>query len=228
MTDVAADKKADLFLYPVSTSSQFFKTKYMSRFLLLTLMAFFSFTITQACNKEDGLVTEAENIPNVNTTPAELLETEWLTSKFAVWNSYRIYHNGEFYNPQTQMWYSGRTDAADLDPDGGTGFYFGNKRFVTTIVSSASSGGGCRTNNAFYTEGVPEFKGNKLIFHPTLQRGKSKSVCSPSDDYDKNFQAVKEEFTWAMGTETDPDGYAYYTLTLTDKNNNTSVFYRRK
>jgi hypothetical protein len=196
----------------------------MNRSLLLLIAAFFSLTFAQACTK----VNEEGSIPNANTTPAELMGTEWLTSKFAVWNGFRIYHNGEFYNPQTKVWYSGLLDAAALHPDGGTGLYFGNARFVSTIVSSASSGGGCRTNNAMYTEGVPEFKGNQLIFHATLKRGKSKSVCSISDDYEKDFKATKEEYTWAVGVETDSDGYQYYTLTLTDKNNNASIFYRRK
>ena len=200
----------------------------MNKFLLLALSAFLSGTLALACTKADKTGFKDETIPHVNTTPAELLETEWLTSKFAVWNGYRIYHNGEFYNTQTKVWYSGEVDAAGLSPDGGTGLYFGNKRFVSTIVTSFSSGGGCRTNNAFYTEGVPEFKGNQLIFHPVLKRGKSKSVCSTSDDYEKTFQAVKEEYTWTLGTETDSDGYAYYTLTLTDKQNKSSVFYRRK
>jgi hypothetical protein len=199
----------------------------MNKFLLIAITVFFSITITQACTKEMG-GSNNPDIPNANTTPTELLETEWLTSKFAVWNSNRIYHNGEFYNPRTKVWYSGLTYAAELDPDGGTGIYFGNKRFVSTNVSSLSTGGGCRTNNAYYTEGVPEFKGNKLILHPTLQRGKSKSVCSPEGNYEKDFQAPKEEYTWALGTEADSDGYEYYTLTLTNKDNNTFTYYRKK
>ena len=197
----------------------------MNKILLLALTAFFSITMSQACTKED--VIDADT-PKENTIPAELMETEWLTSKFSVWNSFRIYHNGEFYNPQTKVWYSGLTYAAELDPDGSSGIYFGNKRFVSTMVSSGSTGGGCRTNIAYYTEGVPEFKGNQLILHSTLQRGKAKSVCSPSENFDKDFDAPKETYTWSLGVETDPDGYQYYTLTLTDNNNNSSIYYRRK
>jgi hypothetical protein len=155
---------------------------------------------TQACKKNDARNANPGNLPSQNSTPAELLETEWLTSKFAVWNGYRIYHNGEFYHPGTKVWYSGRTDPADLDPDGGTGLYFGSKHFVTTIVSSSSSGGGCRTNSAFYTEGIPEFTANKIIFHPVLKRGISKSVCSPDNNYEKDFPVTKEEYAWTLGT----------------------------
>lgn len=194
----------------------------MKKILMMIGTACLTLAMMAACSKKsDADFSRAEN-----TTPAELMETEWFSDKFAVWNNYRIYPDGTFFNRATKVWFSGSVDAGTIKA--GNGLYFGPKRFVSNMVTSGTSGGGCRTNNAVYIEGYPAFQGSKVILHPTYKRVRSKSVCSTSDDFDRDEKAGTEEYTWQLGSESDPDGYQYYTLTLTDKNGNSAVFYRRK
>lgn len=196
----------------------------MKQFLILLSTTILTGAIVMACKKSDSEKTPPD------TTPAELKGTEWVLEKFAVWNGYRIYHEGEIWNAKTEVWNSGGVDAASLDPDGTTGIYFGTSRFVSSIISSTRSGGGCILNQQSYVEGYPEFSGNKVIFRPKMKRVRSKGVCSNDGNFDRYESAPVEEYTWSVGTETDPapDYYQYYKLTLTDKDGNSAVFYRKK
>ncbi len=156
-------------------------------------------------------------------TPLPALAGVWLDE----WSFKKDFDNiqDNFYNPDTQSWFSG---AADPWATGkGIGLRFDNTLGFTWLIAEHSPMTGCESWSAEYITGTASIASDEIIFHQNFWRSKFVNSCDPSQNVDMEVTPSDIPLTFKIEKMYDVlSGEEYWQLKFTNPDGSTFSFFR--